>query len=113
MPFSRKSMLHTHPIFPPPVEDANKLEEVFEPSLSARDLMELPNWEAYMKMHTGKETILPSNTRTIKPKGPINKEKMQKLQERSRLYYCRPAVEVDNDIKSRWNWIREMVEHEA
>jgi hypothetical protein len=113
MPLSRESMLHIHPIFPPPVEDANKLEEVFAPSPSARDLMELPNWEAYMKMPTGKENILPCNIRTIKPKGPINEEKTQKLREWSRLYYCRPAFEVDNDIKARWNWIREMVEQEG
>jgi len=71
MPLSRKNMLHIHPIFPPPVEDANKLEEVFAPSLSAGDLMELPNWEDYIKMLTGKKNIFPFKIRIIGLKGAL------------------------------------------
>jgi hypothetical protein len=92
------------------VEDARKLDEVFAPSFSARDLLELPNWEAYMKIHMGRENILPFNIQTIKAQGFLDQEKIENLRKWSRHCYCRPAAEVDKEIKARWKWIRERVE---
>lgn len=89
------------------VEDSKRLAEVFLPTFSAHDLMELPNWEGYMKVHSGGQNIPPFNLRTIKPQGFRDQGKVAYLKKLNRERYCRPAKDVDREIKARWKWIRE------
>jgi hypothetical protein len=67
--------------------------------------MELPNHEAYMKVHTGAKNIPPFNLRTIKPQGKRDVEKIGSLKEFNRQRFCQPAAKVDVEINQRRRWI--------
>jgi hypothetical protein len=87
------------------LEDARKMDDVFWPAFSAHDLMELPNHEAYMKIHAGPKNMPPFNLRTIKPQGNRDLERIESLKEFNRSRYCRPAAKVDEEINKRRKWI--------
>lgn len=91
------------------VEDATLLEEVFIPVFSAHDLRELPNWEAYLKLHSRGGSFRPFNVKTIKRPAPRNQERIDYLRQLSYERYCLPAIDVDKQIKERWASIRELV----
>lgn len=91
------------------VEDANVLEGVFSPVFSAHDLRELPNWEAYLKLHSIGGSFRPFNVKTIKRPVPRNEERIDHLRQLSYDRYCLTATDVDKQIKERWDSIRERV----
>jgi hypothetical protein len=85
------------------VEDAERLAGVFAPSFSALDLINLPNWEAYLKVHLGGRNIPPFNIQTIPPQSsPRDPDKVERLKAANRRKYCRSASKVDAEIKERW-----------
>ena len=84
------------------LEDAERLAKAFAPTFSAHDLMELPNWEGYLKLHLGGSNIAPFNIRTIKPESSQpDPDMVAALREQSRRCYCRPLFEVEKKIKER------------
>lgn len=90
------------------VEDAQRLAGVFSPTFSAHDLMELPNWEAYLKMHLGQTNIQAFNIRTIKSTGSRDPENVARLRKWNQQRYCNPAQKVDEEIQIRWSQIRKL-----
>jgi hypothetical protein len=91
------------------VEDASVLEGVFSPVFSAHDLRELPNWEAYLKLHSMGGTFRPFNVKTIKRPVPRDQERIDYLRQSSRKRHCLSAIDVDKQIKERWNDIQEII----
>jgi hypothetical protein len=95
------------------VEDANLLEGVFSPVFSAHDLRELPNWEAYLKLHSRGGTFRPFNVKTIKKQETRNQERIDYLRQSSRKRHCLSAIDVDKQIKERWDSIQELISNKG
>lgn len=84
------------------LEDAQILAGVFAPIFSKHDLLELPNWEGYLKLHLGSSNIPALNLWTIPPKFIRNPDKVEQLRDLSRKRYCLRGQEVDEAINQRW-----------
>jgi hypothetical protein len=90
------------------VTDAKKLEEVFAPSFDSQDLINLPNWEAYVKLSLTGRNITAFNLQTLPaPSATNSPDQIKELRNLSRQRYCRPAKEVDDEIQERWRHLRE------
>lgn len=83
------------------VEDSKRLAEIFLPTFSAHDLMELPNWEGYMKVHLGGKNIPAFNLQTIKPQDFKDSGNVTYLKKLNGERYCRLAKDMDKKIKAR------------
>jgi hypothetical protein len=94
------------------IEDSTRIEGVFSPVFSAHDLMELPNWEAYLKVHLGRKNIPAFNVQTIKNEAPKDSQRVAHFRDFSRKRYCRQAREVDEEIKERWTMLRRLASGE-
>ena len=67
-------------------DDAEYLESQFSPVFSAKDISNIDNWNAYVKMLINGQPSKPFNISTIAPQQP-NPETIQKLKELSYLKY--------------------------
>lgn len=82
-------------------EDAQFLEKYFEPVFSARDLMNIENFQAYVKLLIRNQTSRPFNIKTMPPqKG--NETLAEAIKELSSQKYGRPRAEVEADIAHRY-----------
>lgn len=89
------------------INDAEKLAGVFVPSFSMYDLLNLPNWEAYVKLSLGGKNIPAFNLQTLPMQPGNNPEQVEHLRNWSRKHYCRPASQVDAEIQDRWRRLQE------
>ena len=81
-------------------KDAEFLVKQFGPEFSEKDLITVPNYNAFIKMLIGGEPARPFNLRTVRlPDGSA--ELADKLKELSRLTYGRDLAEVEADILAR------------
>jgi hypothetical protein len=83
------------------VDDAKYLESIFAPTFTAKDIMNIDNYNCYMKMLSGGVPIKPFNIRALgKLEG--DKNKIESLKELSYLKYGRPFEEVNNEIMKKY-----------
>lgn len=83
-------------------EDAEFLEKTFNPVFTAKDIMNLDNRNAYLKLLMNGKPERPFNIETLAPvKG--SKEVVGPLRELSYLKYGRDREEVDSEILARYN----------
>ncbi|MDI6717792.1 MAG: type IV secretion system DNA-binding domain-containing protein [Patescibacteria group bacterium] len=82
------------------VQDAEFLVKEFEPVFDQNDLINIANFNAYIKMLVNGQTTNPFNIKTI-PFGPGNEGNIEKLKELSRLKYGRERREVEEEILKR------------
>ncbi|MFT5281153.1 MAG: hypothetical protein ACI9AR_000611 [Flavobacteriaceae bacterium] len=89
-------------IFRVSVDDAQFLESKFSPTFSAKDLMQIDNWNAYMSLLSNGSPTKPFNMATsMPPQG--DKEIVEKLKELSYYTYGRDRDMVEKEILSRYN----------
>jgi hypothetical protein len=83
-------------------DDAEFLKNQFEPVFSPQDLMNIDNFNAFVKLLINNQTTRPFNLRTIKEKEG-SPEMVQALREMSRLKYGRPREEVEEEIRAGYS----------
>ncbi|MCD6094703.1 type IV secretory system conjugative DNA transfer family protein [bacterium] len=81
-------------------EDAEFLQKQFEPVFSSQDLINLDNFNAYIKLMTEGKVSKPFNIKTYPP-SPSNKEKAKKIKEYCWLKYGRDRDIVEKEIEER------------
>ncbi len=82
-------------------EDAEYLEKQFEPVFTSSDIMNIDNYNAYIKMLSKGVPVRPFNITTSQsPKG--NVEIVDKLKELSYLQFGRDREEVEEDISAKY-----------
>jgi hypothetical protein len=82
-------------------EDAEFLVKQFEPVFDTNDLINIDNFNAYIKLMINNQTSRPFNLLTYPPaKG--NPEIAQAIKEFSRLKYGRNRSIVEKEISGRW-----------
>lgn len=82
-------------------EDAEFLEKQFAPVFSAKDLMNIDNRQAYLRVLAGGTPQKPFNIATLPPK-ERNTEQTQALIEHSYQRYAKPRRKVEMEISSRY-----------
>ena len=82
-------------------EDAEVLKTQFEPTFSAHDLMNIDNFNAYVKLLINNQTVKPFNIQTAKEKAG-SPDVAAAIKEMSRLKYGRPRAEVEQEIAARY-----------
>lgn len=85
-------------------DDADFLMKYFEPVFNAYDLMNLDNFNAYIKLMINNQTSRAFNMRTIRPPKP-DLQKINYLKEYSSLQYAIPREEVEAEIRKRYERI--------
>ncbi len=85
------------------VEDAEFLEKQFVPVFNKQDLINIDNFNAYVKLLINGQTVKPFNIKVLPPeKG--NLEKLEALKELSSLKYGRPREEVEEEIRNKYQF---------
>jgi len=82
-------------------DDAEFLVKQFEPVFDTNDLINIDNFNAYIKLMINNETSTPFNLLTYPPEKE-NPEVAQAVKELSRLKYGRDKAMVEKEITSRW-----------
>ncbi len=82
-------------------EDAEYLEKQFSPVFTAKDIMSIDNYNAYLKMLANGKPVKPFNIETmIPPKG--NKDIIESIKELSYLKYGKERSLVEEEIMSKY-----------
>lgn len=81
-------------------EDGEFLEHQFAPDFTARDLLSLDNFRAYVKLLVNGKTSRPFSMRTYPAEKP-DTSRREKIKEISRMKYGRPRDEVEAEIRAR------------
>ncbi len=82
-------------------EDAEYLVKQFEPVFTQKDIMNLDNHNAYLKLLSGGKPLKPFNIETLAPpKG--NLDIVPKLKELSYLKFGRPREEVEEEVMKKY-----------
>ncbi len=89
-------------IFRVGADDTELLVKQVEPIFSASDLMNIDNYNAYVKLLIGGQTSRPFNIQTL-PFEPGNKAIAESAQKLSSLKYGRPADLVNEEINRRYS----------
>lgn len=86
-------------------QDAEYLAKYMAPVFSANNLMNIANYNAYLKLMIDGQPSRPFNIETIKPDKVLQsyKEEVKML---SRQKYCRNRLEVENEIQLRYQIAR-------
>lgn len=81
--------------------DADFLEKEFEPEFMVQDMVNLPNYHAYLKLMVDGITSRPFSARTLAPfKTPAGENVTQEIIESSRRLYARKREDVEKDINA-------------
>jgi CxxC-x17-CxxC domain-containing protein len=100
-------------IFRVGADDADFLEKEFEPEFTAQDLVNLPNYNIYLKLMIDGVTSRPFSATTLPPiKIDLAKGVKEKIIESSRKLYTRSRVEVENEI-AKWSGMLQVGDGEA
>ncbi|MBI2023918.1 type IV secretory system conjugative DNA transfer family protein [Candidatus Giovannonibacteria bacterium] len=81
-------------------DDGEYMEKQFEPVFNSYDLLNIDNFNAYMKLLIDGQTSKPFNLKTIRPETG-NPEMAQYIKQLSRSKYARPREEVEEEIRIR------------
>ena len=88
-------------IFRVGAEDAEFLEKQLLPVFGKQDLINIDNFNAYVKLLANNQTTKPFNIAILQAsKG--NEEKARALKEMSALKYGRPREEIEEEIKRKF-----------
>jgi len=82
-------------------EDAEFLESRFSPVFTKEDIINLDNYNAYMRMLVGGQPVKPFNIQTLPPKKG-DKERAEKIKQLSYLKFGRPRAEIEGEIMNRF-----------
>lgn len=82
-------------------EDAEYLEKQFAPTFSPSDLMNIDNYNAYLRLLVNGKPAKPFNI-LVPPPPKGNAEKLEKLKEMSYLKYGKPREEVERLIMEKY-----------
>lgn len=82
-------------------EDAQFLEQQFHPAFSAHDLMNIPNYNAYMRVLANGVPTTPFSVATLPPIAS-DPARAAYLREQSLQRYGRPRAEVEQEIQLRY-----------
>ncbi|MEK9182193.1 MAG: TraM recognition domain-containing protein [Patescibacteria group bacterium] len=82
-------------------EDAEFLEKQFAPVFTAKDLMNIDNRNAYLKMLSNGRPVRPFNIETITPSAG-DKENIAKLKELSYLKFGRDRASVEEEVAKKY-----------
>ena len=88
-------------VFRVSTEDAEVFEKMLGPVFSGRDIANIPNWNAYMKILANGTPVKPFSMATLPPPEGST-EHLDALKELSYLKYGRPREEVEANIKERY-----------
>ena len=80
--------------------DADFLVKQFDPIFSQNDLVNIDNFNAYVKLLLLGQTAKPFNIRTL-PSEPGDRDLAEKIKELSRLQFGRDRMEVEEEVLSR------------
>ncbi len=83
------------------VEDAEIFEKQFTPIFNKYDLLNIPNYNAYIKLLINGHISEAFNIKTLPP-SPINKELVDKIIELSMLKYGKPREEIEKEIQEKY-----------
>ena len=83
-------------------EDAQFLEKQVEPTFNAYDLMNIENFNAYLKFLINGQPARPFNIRSMLPVGRGNPLLAESVKNLSGLKYGRPRAEVEEEIRGRY-----------
>jgi len=81
-------------------DDAEYMEKQFQPIFSAQDLLNLDNFNAYLKLLIDGQTSKAFNIKTIPPEAG-DKSAAEYIKNLSRAKYGRPREEVEEEIRRR------------
>jgi hypothetical protein len=82
-------------------DDAQFLEQQFKPVFEAKDLMNVPNYNAFIRMLSNGIPTKPFSLATLPPiKSDVNK--VAEMIEKSALLYGRPRAEIEAEIMARY-----------
>jgi len=82
-------------------EDGEVLEKQFTPIFTAKDLMNLDNRNAYLRMLANGQPVKPFNIETLAPK-KFDAKRIDLYKELSALRYGRPRNEVETEILAKY-----------
>tara|TARA_B100000745_G_scaffold270362_1_gene197242 strand:- start:668 stop:3442 length:2775 start_codon:yes stop_codon:yes gene_type:complete len=82
-------------------EDSQYLEHQFSPTFDASDLMNVPNWNTYLKVLANGTPTKPFSAATVPPR-EVDHSRVQRLIEESYQKYGRPRAEVEAEIIQRY-----------
>ncbi len=100
-------------IFRVGADDADFLEKEFEPEFTAQDLVNLPNFNIYLKLMIDGVSSRPFSATTLPPiKIDLSLGVKDRIIETSRKLYTRSREEVENEI-SKWSGMLQVGEGEA
>jgi hypothetical protein len=86
-------------------EDAEFLEKQFAPVFTKVDLVNIPNYNLYLKLLIDGYVSDPFNIRTLPPKPP-DFSLAEKVKELSALKYGKPLEEIEAEIQERYRHVR-------
>jgi len=81
-------------------EDAEFLVKQFEPTFSQQDLINIDNFNAYLKLLINNQITTPFNIK-IYPKAEGSEEVAEKIKQLSRMKYGREKTEVEKEVQER------------
>lgn len=82
-------------------EDAQVLQSQFAPVFEASDLMNVPNWNAFLRVLANGTPTVPFSIATVSPP-QTDHARVATLIEQSYLRYGRPRTEVEDEIRRRY-----------
>jgi len=85
-------------------EDAEFMEKYYSPAFTAKDIMGIENWNAYMKMLVQGSPEKPFNIATMPPLAG-NKEQVQYLKDLSAQAYGRPRAEIETIVNKKLSFM--------
>jgi hypothetical protein len=86
--------------------DADLLAKVFQPVFAAPDLVELPILHAYVScLVGGGEVSRPFSVRCVRDEAVRDRAQAAEIREMSRQRWGTPAAEIDEEIRTRREWI--------
>jgi len=89
------------------IDDAEYLEKQFVPIFSKVDLVNIPNYQAYLKLLISGYISDPFSLRTLRPTEP-NLMLAQKLADLSGLKYGRPREEVEAEVARKFGYVNKL-----
>ena len=82
-------------------EDAEAMAVSLNPVFGQQDIIALPNWHGYVRMHQNNNSVSPFSIRTTMDTTPYNPEMAMRIKTLSRLKYGTEKVFVDHMILER------------
>jgi hypothetical protein len=89
-------------------EDAPLLAPIFGSSVSPQDLIECPNWQGYVRLHTNQFSTRPFSFHNQIDTSFPNSDRARRLAQLSRERWGVPAEECDEHAHRRNRWIRSL-----